>query len=61
MATKDKVKNRTHVVKSRQKLINSIGIYAYRKEMRTHKENIEKNLKPWKSLILEIEEVETLM
>ena len=31
MPTKDKVKNRAYVAKSRQKLINSIGIDAYRK------------------------------
>ena len=31
MATKDPVKNRAYVAKSRQKLINSIGITEYRK------------------------------
>ena len=31
MATADKAKNRAYVAKSRQKLINSIGIDAYRK------------------------------
>ena len=31
MATKDPVKNREYVAKSRQKLINSIGITEYRK------------------------------
>ena len=31
MVTKDPVKNRAYVAKSRQKLINSIGITEYRK------------------------------
>ena len=31
MPTKDPVKNRAYVAKSRQKLINSIGITEYRK------------------------------
>ena len=33
MPTKDKAKNRAYVAKSRAKLINSIGIEAYRKRM----------------------------
>ena len=31
MATKDPVKNRAYIAKSRQKFINSIGITEYRK------------------------------
>ena len=31
MPTKDKIKNRKYVAKSRRKLIDSIGIDAYRK------------------------------
>ena len=46
MASKDKIKNRKHVAKSRQKSINSIGIDAYQNEKLKHKENIERNLKP---------------
>ena len=37
MPTKDKDKNKAYVAKSRQKLINNIGIDAYRKRNADHR------------------------
>ena len=49
MATKDKVKNRAYVAKSRQKLINSIGIDAYRKRNAEAQREYRKKLKALKN------------
>ena len=49
MPTKDKVKNRAYVAKSRQKLINSIGIDAYRKRNAEAQREYRKKLKDLKN------------
>jgi len=49
MPTKDKVKNRAYVAKSRQKLINSIGIDAYRKRNAEAQREYRKKLKALKN------------
>ena len=55
MVTKDKEKNKAYVRKSRQKLINTIGIDAYRKRNADAQREYRKNKKPLKMLILAIE------
>ena len=58
MATKDKIKNRKYVAKSRQKLINSIGIDAYRKRNAEAQREYRKKLKSLKNIdINELKEV----
>ena len=49
MATKDKVKNRAYVAKSRQKLIDSIGIDAFRKRNAEAQREYRKKLKALKN------------
>ena len=49
MPTKDKIKNRAYVAKSRQKLINSIGIDAYRKRNAEAQREYRKKLKALKN------------
>ena len=49
MVVKDKVKNRAYVAKSRQKLINSIGIDAYRKRNAEAQREYRKKLKALKN------------
>jgi len=49
MPTKDKIKNRAYVAKSRQKLINSIGIDAYRKRNADAQREYRKKLKALKN------------
>ena len=49
MPTKDKIKNRTYVAKSRQKFINSIGIDAYRKRNAVAQREYRKKLKSLKN------------
>ena len=49
MATKDKIKNRKYVAKSRQKLIDSIGIDAYRKRNAEAQREYRKKLKALKN------------
>ena len=49
MATKDKIKNREYVAKSRQKLINSIGIDAFRKRNAEAQREYRKKLKALKN------------
>ena len=49
MPTKDKVKNRAYVAKSQQKLINSIGIDAYRKRNAEAQREYRKKLKALKN------------
>ena len=49
MVVKDKVKNRAYVAKSRQKLINSIGIDAYRKRNADAQREYRKKLKTLKN------------
>ena len=49
MATKDKIKNREYVAKSRQKLIDSIGIDAYRKRNAEAQREYRKKLKALKN------------
>ena len=58
MVVKDKVKNREYVAKSRQKLINRIGIDEYRKKMAYNQREYRKKLKALKMLIFKIEKVE---
>ena len=48
MATKDKIKKRKYVAKSRQKLINSIGIDAYPKRNAEAQREYRKKLKSLK-------------
>ena len=49
MVVKDKVKNRAYVAKSQQKLINSIGIDAYRKRNAEAQREYRKKLKALKN------------
>jgi len=49
MVVKDKVKNREYVAKSRQKLINRIGIDEYRKRMAYNQREYRKKLKALKN------------
>ena len=49
MPTKDKIKNRKYVAKSRQKLIDSIGIDAYRKRNAEAQREYRKKLKALKN------------
>jgi len=49
MVVKDKVENRAYVAKSRQKLINSIGIDAYRKRNAEAQREYRKKLKALKN------------
>ena len=49
MPTKDKIKNRAYVAKSRAKLINSIGIEAYRKRMAEKQREYRAKLKALKT------------
>ena len=49
MPTKDKIKNRAYVAKCRQKLINSIGIDAYRKRNTEAQREYRKKLKALKN------------
>jgi len=49
MPTKDKIKNRAYVAKSRAKLINSIGIEAYRKRMAEKQREYRAKLKALKN------------
>ena len=49
MATKDKIKNREYVAKSRQKLIDSIGIDAFRKRNAEAQREYRKKLKALKN------------
>ena len=49
MATKDKIKNRKYVAKSRQKLIDSIGIDAFRKRNAEAQREYRKKLKALKN------------
>jgi len=49
MPTKDKIKNRAYVAKSRQKLINSIGIDVYRKRNADAQREYRKKLKALKN------------
>jgi hypothetical protein len=49
MVVKDKIKNRAYVAKSRQKLINSIGIDAYRKRNAEAQREYRKKLKALKN------------
>ena len=49
MVVKDKVKNREYVAKSRQKLINRIGIDEHRKRMAYNQREYRKKLKALKN------------
>jgi hypothetical protein len=49
MPTKDKAKNRAYVAKSRAKLINSIGVEAYRKKMAEKQREYRAKLKALKN------------
>ena len=49
MPTKDKIKNREFVAKSRQKLINTIGIDEYRKRMAFNQREYRKKIKALKN------------
>ena len=49
MVVKDKIKNRKYVAKSRQKLIDSIGIDAYRKRNAEAQREYRKKLKALKN------------
>jgi len=49
MVTKDKAKNRAYVAKSRAKLINSIGVEAYRKKMAEKQREYRAKLKALKN------------
>ena len=49
MVVKDKIKNREYVAKSRQKLINSIGIDAFRKRNAEAQREYRKKLKALKN------------
>ena len=49
MPTKDKIKNRKYVAKSRQKLIDSIGIDAFRKRNAEAQREYRKKLKALKN------------
>jgi len=49
MVVKDKIKNRKYVAKSRQKLINSIGIDAFRKRNAEAQREYRKKLKALKN------------
>ena len=58
MATKDPVKNWEYVAKSRQKLINSIGITEYRKRNAEAQKAYKAKKEHSKMLIYKIENLE---
>ena len=61
MATKDPIKNRAYVAKSRQNLIDSIGITEYKKRNAEAQRTYKAKRKAFKNTKYQIEEIEILM